>query len=107
MKRSNQNPTGTSFHGNIIIATPNQLIELFGKPEYGQNDGCDKVNMEWICENSDGEIVTIYDWKEYRPLQMDQSYEWHLGSHNPYSTLKAQRELSKAISALKNRDMYI
>ena len=72
----------TSFHGNEVRATPNELIRAFGSPAYEDNSGYDKVNMQWVfVRNSTGEVFTLYDWKEYMRLDMDSAYMWHVGSH--------------------------
>ena len=92
---------GTSFHGGIIEATPNQIIKKYGEPMWGQNTGNDKVNMEWVLETTEypnhwnvpkGTIFTIYDWKHYRPLGIDENIEWHIGSHRPVDGYQATSE---------------
>jgi hypothetical protein len=86
-KLSNKPRGGTSYHMMNIVTTINKLIDTIGKPQIEDNDGSDKVNVEWICELSDGTVFTIYDWKEYRPLEYDEEIEFHIGAKN--------RELSK------------
>ena len=84
----------TSFFSVTIDATPNQLISALGKPHMIQNDGNDKVNMEWGFKiKSTGVVFTIYDWKEYVPLEMDTIYEWHIGGHNENDCLKGKELL--------------
>ena len=80
-KLSSKSPTGTSWHGHTITATPNQLIEALGEPQYGYNDGQDKSNFDWVCETESGKVFTIYDWKEYTPLKMDSVYSFHVGAN--------------------------
>lgn len=104
---------GTSFHGGIIEATPNQIIKKYGEPMWGQNTGRDKVNMEWVLETTEypnhwdvpkGTIFTIYDWKEYRPLSMDEQVEWHIGSHRPVDGYQATNEWENhSIDILKSQ----
>jgi hypothetical protein len=94
---------GTSFHGHMFYATPQRLIEAFGPAEYVCNGGEDKVNFEWILKLSDPEtederIFTIYDWKEYRRLSMDEEIEWHIGAHNSYGSLLAQSAIINALA---------
>jgi hypothetical protein len=86
-KLTNKPRGGTSYHMMNIVTTVNKLIDAIGKPQIEDNDGNDKVNVEWICELSDGTVFTIYDWKEYRPLEYDEEIEFHIGAKN--------RELSK------------
>lgn len=94
MKKTEKNVTGTSYYGYDLTATPAQLIKILGEPTY-ENNGCgDKVNMEWVCETTDGRIITIYDWKEYRQIQIDEPITWHLGGMQRIDTLVAKAELS-------------
>lgn len=94
--RTNKSAAGTSFFGIEVVATPQQLIDAYGVPE-GCNDGDDKVNMEWIMETEDGRIFTIYDWKEYRPLQMNEMIDWHIGGHSWNDTAEAANEVMDQI----------
>ncbi len=64
MKKTDAIPNGTSFHNVVINATPKQLREILGEPTYEQNDGSGKVNMEWVMLTDEGEIFTVYDWKQ-------------------------------------------
>ena len=66
MKKTNKTANGTSFHDVTITATPQQLITILGEPNNNSGDG--KVNMEWVGENNNGDLITIYDWKENRPI---------------------------------------
>ena len=70
---------GTSFHDSTIRASVNELIEVLGKPCNQSNNGQDKVNFEWNCKTEDGEVFTIYDWKEYRSITEDEQIDWHIG----------------------------
>lgn len=93
MKRTNKSTDGTSFHDDVIYATPNKLIEVLGEPSYKENDGTDKVNMVWRLETESGDVFTVYDWKEYKPLNHDKQYEFHIGSHNSIVSNTAHNEL--------------
>jgi hypothetical protein len=44
-------------------------------------------------ENEDEEIITIYDWKMYREVELDEEIEWNIGGHNKQSTEKAKEEI--------------
>jgi hypothetical protein len=44
-------------------------------------------------ENEDEEIITIYDWKMYREVGIDEEIEWNIGGHNKQSTEKAKEEI--------------
>jgi len=58
--RSTKFASGTSLKTHITVSYP-KLIELFGQP-----DECDgyKVSGEFTFEASNGELVTLYDWKK-------------------------------------------
>jgi hypothetical protein len=93
MKKTNKSADGTSFHGVTIKTTINILTDTLGHAHYFQNTGEDKVNVEWICENENGDVVTIYDWKEGRTIGVDEEIEFHLGGYNKMSTLEGKAEL--------------
>ena len=88
---------GSSFHQDIIFATPNELRHILGEPAYEQNDGKDKVNMEWYMQMNDGNMFTVYDYKEYKPLQPNDRVEWHIGGHDRFSTHLAKTLLEDAL----------
>ena len=71
-KQSNKSPVGTSFHDDVINTTVNKLIKVLGKPQCDSNDGRDKINFEWNMELADGNVFTVYDYKEYRKLDLDE-----------------------------------
>jgi len=75
---------GTSFHSNEIKATTKQLIKTFG-PDHGGDDF--KVSHEWIFEDDQGNVFTLYAWKDtnlydsdYGPVNFDSIRSWHVGS---------------------------
>lgn len=84
---------GTSFFGVTIQATVKSLTQLLGKPAYDYNDGTEKVNYTWEMETSNGDVFTVYDWKEYRPIHEDEHIEWHIGGFNAEATEQARKEL--------------
>lgn len=91
---------GTSFHDNVIVATVRELTELIGEPNFSNNTGEDKTNFEWILENSEGDAFTLYDWKNYRPLGMDEEVEWHIGARSAAISLTSKLELKQLIFAV-------
>ena len=95
-----ESAAGTSFHNDVITTTVNELIKIVGEPVYDANDGEDKVNFEWNLELGDGTIFTIYDWKEYRSISMDELIEWHIGGQSGIDTTKAYKELKKLLNNL-------
>jgi hypothetical protein len=97
MKKTTKSVNGTSFHNVVFHATPWHLMRAIGDPDYMQNGGEDKVNMEWDMETEDGNVFTIYDWKEYRELSLYEMVEWHIGGHDKYTCLIAKEEIGKAL----------
>ena len=97
-KKTNSSTNGTSFYDVTFKASVNQLINAFGEPDYDGNTGEDKVNFEWEMETEDGEVFTIYDWKEYRMIDVNEKIEWHIGSFSKGNSLDAQSEVLKELS---------
>ena len=95
-KKTYQDTDGTSFHGVTIRASVDQLTKAFGEPE-NNNTGEDKVNFVWDMETDEGEVFTIYDWKEYRVLRSDEIVTWHIGAKSKSDSNIAERELLKAL----------
>jgi len=96
-QKTYQSTNGTSFHGVVIRATVNQLISAFGDPSMEYNTGEDKVNFEWEMETNVGEVFTIYDWKEYRPIGRDEFVTWHIGANSKSVCYDAEKELLKKL----------
>jgi hypothetical protein len=70
--------TGTSLQGHIE-ATYEELVKVFGEPNYGPDAQEDKTTCEW-CLWIEGTLVTIYDWKtDHTPIN---TYSWHIGGKN-------------------------
>lgn len=105
MKKSDKSANGTSYHGVNIITTPNQLIRILGEPSYMDNTGMDKTNFDWICETDNGDVFTIYDWKEYAPLKYDVTYTFHIGGDNEKICQTAKFELQRALRLLVPSDV--
>ena len=87
---------GTSFYETTFKATPNQLIESLGEVTYNNSDG--KTSMEWVRELDSADVFTIYDWKYYRSIGMDEEIEWHIGGHNKNVTELAKEEILNLLS---------
>jgi hypothetical protein len=104
MKQTTKSPVGTSFHNTVINTTVNKLIKAIGKPYMYKNLGDDKINFEWRMELEDGTIFTVYDYKEYRKLDLDELIEFHIGGFNATSTERALIEICRAIDA--TRDLW-
>mgnify|MGYP003352991921 FL=1 len=71
---NNSDANMTSLCG-YITTTYADLVEAFGSPL----PGGDKTNSEWIIKFADGEVATIYDWKE--PVTPVYDYNWHIGGN--------------------------
>ncbi|NDE81495.1 MAG: hypothetical protein EB037_11375, partial [Actinobacteria bacterium] len=91
---------GTSFHDSVVVASVNQLIKVLGEPDYDGNTGEDKTNFEWDMELDSGDVFTVYDWKEYRMIDIDEEIEWHIGGRSFVITDEAANQIQKAISKL-------
>jgi len=92
-KLTEKTADGTSFHNSTIYATVDELNRTLGQAQYQSNDGDDKVNFEWTCETDNGDVFTIYDWKEYRTIETDEEIEWHIGGNSSAITFEAAREV--------------
>ena len=88
---------GTSFHGTTINTKVQKLIDLFPNSYYEENTGVEKSNFDFTLETSEGVIFTIYDWKEYRPIGLNEVIEFHIGGLTKMDTENAKRELLKLI----------
>ena len=94
MKRSDKNANMTSFHGHDIMLTRHMIENKIGKPDY-TGDKDEKVQYEWNCETEDGDVFTIYDWKEYRDYNEYTPIVWHIGGHSKAVTEQALTELEQ------------
>jgi hypothetical protein len=101
-KQSNQSPVGTSFHDHVVNTTVNKLTKVLGKP-YMVANGCgDKVNFEWRMELADGNVFTVYDYKEYRKLDLDEIIEFHIGAKHPDVSKRAAICIEQALNGIKD-----
>lgn len=96
-KKTTQSTDGTSFQGVTILTSVQNLINTFGEPTVQDNTGEDKVNFEWDMETENGDVFTIYDWKEYRKIDLDEQIEWHIGSHSRDISGEAQYEVMREL----------
>ena len=103
--KTNKSTTGSSYHGVLIITTPNKLKEILGSPTLIDNTGENKTNMEYICETRDGILFTIYDYYQNGPLNMEYNYGFHIGGFSKADTEKAKAELELMIDVI-SPDFY-
>ena len=94
----------TSFYDTTIKTTLSKLIMALGEPQCFNNDGQDKNNVDFECETENGDVFTIYDWKEYRSIGMNETIEFHIGGMSRRITEQAKWEL---INLMKNQDYKI
>ena len=99
-KKTNSSVDGTSFYGVTFKASVQSLIDIFGEPY--KNIDEDKVNFEWNMENDEGDVFTIYDWKEYRTLDLNETIEWHIGSFSKSVSNLAQYEVLRELGNYVN-----
>jgi len=100
MKQTNKSADGTSFHDTTFTTSVANLRKILGEPQSEQNDGEYKFNFDWTMETEDGTVFTVYDWKEYRPLEEDEEVKWHVGGRSGMDTRKALGEIKKALASI-------
>ena len=78
------NVSGSSLVG-YVNTTYSKLVEKFNEPTNA--DGY-KIDAEWKIEFPDGEIATIYNYKDGKNyngsegLEVEEITEWHIGGFN-------------------------
>ena len=98
MKKTEKSANGTSFHNTTITTSINELTRVLGEPSYTGDFSEDKVTVEWICERENGDVITIYDWKEYRWIDKNEKIEFHLGGHSKLSTFNGKEDLIELLN---------
>ena len=93
MKTTLKSTSGTSFYDVTFKASVNKLISIIGEPTMEDNTGEDKVNFDWHMETDEGDVFTIYDWKEYREINKNEKIEWHIGAKSRSVSTVAKVEL--------------
>jgi len=82
---------GSSYRG-VVNTTYEKLVTVFGPPHEGPHDRTlDKITCEWRLRFEDGDIATIYDWKETDTPMGE--YEWHVGGFRSTALEKVTRAL--------------
>ena len=97
MKTTIKSTSGTSFYDVTFKASVNKLINIIGEPTIEDNTGEDKVNFDWHMETDEGDVFTIYDWKEYRELDKNEPIEWHIGAKSRSVSVIAKGEITNKI----------
>ena len=57
--------TGTGRKSQLEGIAYMELLEAFGTPSFNEPSGDNKVQKEWVFEDIDGNIFTIYDYRTY------------------------------------------
>lgn len=85
---------GTSFFNDGIATSVSELRKKFGKETFNDNNGYDKTNIEFFMMLEINQNIsipfTIYDWKEYRRIKLNELIYFHIGARN-----KAESDLVK------------
>ncbi len=90
---------GTSL-SNYVDCSFMDLINLFGEPTYTDPSNDDKVNIEWVLRSEDGDVATIYNWKDYDggfKARTTECYRWHVGSRNSMPALELVTFIAKKL----------
>jgi hypothetical protein len=95
VKKTNKSTDETSFHGITIKTTLGRLRAAFGDPQWESNDGEDKTNIDYNLETPDGDVFTVYDWKNYRPIGEDEVLDFHIGADSSRIAFQAKNEMHK------------
>jgi len=91
---------GTSFHGDTIETTPNELMQVSNsvEAEYSaDNTGEDKTNFVFEFLTDDGIPFSVYDWKEYRQLGSYEVTTFHIGTHTGSDSKSAVNALKQIL----------
>ena len=72
MKKTTKEANGTSFHDTTIRCSVKLLKEILGECTYGNNDGQDKVNYEWIMETEDGDVYLKHEDYKNKFIKLDE-----------------------------------
>ena len=101
---------GTSFHNSKIVATIDELTDLFGEAPF-QGDRNEKVQYSWeltLSQELFGDIhFTIYDWKQYRTLSRHSEYEFHIGGFSKSQTERAREAVEELLMDYRGYDNLI
>lgn len=97
-KKTNKGVVGTSFYETTILSSIQELTDILGSPQYNNrnSDNVDKVMVEWVCETEDGDVFTIYDWKEYKVSKDSDIIRFHIGGHSKEITENALKEITRS-----------
>ena len=104
INRTNKSASGTSFHGDTILTTYDDLVLCFGEPTY-INGVEDKSQYDWVLEHETGFVFTIYDWKEYKHIQRYDMISWHIGALSEANSNVASLAVQITLDKLKRNEL--
>lgn len=99
MKQTTKSTSGVHFLDVTVFASREELITICGKPLSNSGDG--KCRYHWNMETEDGEVFTIYDWKDTVIRDLDEPIKWNIGSFNYLTADNAQFEINEALKQLR------
>jgi hypothetical protein len=103
MRKTEKSTYYTSFHDTTVGTTVHTLRELLGEPMCEDNTGEDKINFEWVMETNNGDVFTVYDWKEYKILHEHEIIEFHIGGKSKAITEQAKNEIYDALETYSKK----
>jgi len=75
----NSNVMDSSFSDITIKTNVQNLLKVLGKPtEIGNKDNKTQLEWQFIDDNDNNKVVTVYDYKAECPLHKIK--DWHIGS---------------------------
>lgn len=93
IEKTEKSISGTSFYDVTFSASVNDLIKIFGEPTIQDNTGDYKSNFDWHLQTFGGDVFAVYDWKEYRKLNLDETIDWHIGSFSRDVAIEAKSQI--------------
>ena len=100
IKKTTKSTAETTFHGTTIKTSIERLKKLFPDSYIENNNGEDKINFKFSLELDSGDVFTVYDWKQYHPLQETEEIAFNIGGENVFVTETAKNEINKLIDDL-------
>lgn len=99
MKPSTKSASGTSFYGDTITTTFLQIKKAFPDAIDDGGDSGGKCYHGFTFEMDNGEVVTLYDWKEGL-MSDDKVIDWHIGAHSKEASSKAKKLFETLITTI-------
>ena len=74
--------------------TPNELIGAIGRNHHGESD---KVTMEWLFEDGEGNIATLYDYKANAQCYPTAQILWSVGGFDKDTAIRFHEWLKEKV----------